>query len=81
MEALPLAFTTDWTSGINACAWVLILGLLGRFAGADDVPTALTSNSVLIAAGVLFAFEFVGDRLLEAWRGTRHAPATESSVA
>lgn len=63
MEALPLAFTTGWASGINAYACVLILGLLGRFAGADDVPEALTSNAVLIAAGVLFAFEFVADKI------------------
>jgi hypothetical protein len=63
MEALPLAFTTGWASGLNAYACVLILGLLGRFAGADDVPVALTSNGVLIAAGVLFAFEFVADKI------------------
>jgi hypothetical protein len=63
MEALPLAFTTGWASGINAYACVLILGLLGRFAGADDVPTALTTTPVLVAAGVLFAFEFVADKI------------------
>jgi uncharacterized protein DUF4126 len=63
MEALPLAFTTGWASGINAYACVLILGLLGRFAGAEDVPTALTTTPVLIAAGVLFAFEFVADKI------------------
>ncbi|WP_433021867.1 DUF4126 domain-containing protein [Kribbella sp. CA-294648] len=63
MEALPLAFTTGWASGINAYACVLILGLLGRFADVDDIPTALTSNGVLIAAGVLFAFEFVADKI------------------
>ncbi|GAA3546589.1 DUF4126 domain-containing protein [Kribbella ginsengisoli] len=63
MEALPLAFTTGWASGINAYACVLILGLLGRFAGVDDVPHALTTNGVLIAAGALFAFEFVADKI------------------
>jgi len=63
MEALPLAFTTGWASGINAYACVLILGLLGRFAGVDDVPTSLTGNAVLIAAGALFAFEFVADKI------------------
>ncbi|GAB3927040.1 DUF4126 domain-containing protein [Kribbella albertanoniae] len=63
MEALPLAFTAGWASGVNAYACVLILGLLGRFAGAEDVPTALTSNGVLIAAAVLFAFEFVADKI------------------
>jgi Domain of unknown function (DUF4126) len=63
MEALPLAVTTGWASGINAYACVLILGLLGRFAGADDVPHSLTTTPVLIAAGVLFAFEFVADKI------------------
>ena len=38
MEALPLAFTTGWASGINAYACVLILGLLGRFADVDERP-------------------------------------------
>ncbi|GAA0625344.1 DUF4126 domain-containing protein [Kribbella sandramycini] len=63
MEVLPLAVTSGWASGINAYACVLILGLLGRFAGAEEVPAALTSNGVLIAAGVLFAFEFVADKI------------------
>jgi hypothetical protein len=63
MEALPLAVTTGWASGVNAYACVLILGLLGRFAGAGDVPEALTTTPVLIAAGVLFAFEFVADKI------------------
>jgi hypothetical protein len=63
MEALPLAFTTGWASGINAYACVLVLGLLGRFADVDQVPAALTGNGVLIAAGALFAFEFVTDKI------------------
>ncbi|MGW7685699.1 DUF4126 domain-containing protein [Kribbella sp. NPDC054772] len=63
MEALPLAVTTGWASGVNAYACVLILGLLGRFAGADDVPHALTTTPVLIAAAALFAFEFVADKI------------------
>jgi hypothetical protein len=63
MEALPLAFTTGWASGINAYACVLILGLLGRFAGVDAIPHSLTGNGVLIAAGALFAFEFVADKI------------------
>jgi hypothetical protein len=63
MEALPLAVTTGWASGVNAYACVLILGLLGRFAGAEDVPHSLTTTPVLIAAGVLFAFEFVADKI------------------
>jgi hypothetical protein len=63
MEALPLAFTSGWASGINAYACVLVLGLLGRFADVDDVPAALTGNGVLIAAGALFLIEFVADKI------------------
>jgi hypothetical protein len=63
MEALPMAFTTGWASGINAYACVLILGLLGRFADVGDVPDALTRTDVLVAAGLLFAFEFVADKI------------------
>ena len=72
MEALPLAFTTGWASGINAYACVLILGLLGRFGGVDEVPVGLTGNAVLIAAGALFLFEFVADKIPyidSAWDG------------
>lgn len=63
MEALPLAFTTGWASGINAYACVLILGLLGRFGGVDEVPVGLTGNAVLIAVGALFVIEFVADKI------------------
>ncbi|TCN42979.1 uncharacterized protein DUF4126 [Kribbella orskensis] len=72
MEALPLAFTTGWASGINAYACVLILGLLGRFGGVDEVPVGLTGNAVLIAAGALFVVEFVADKIPyidSAWDG------------
>ncbi|HEY3006117.1 MAG TPA: DUF4126 domain-containing protein [Kribbellaceae bacterium] len=63
MEALPLAFTTGWASGVNAYASVLLLGLLGRFAGVEQVPVALTRTDVMIVAGVLFALEFVTDKI------------------
>ena len=62
-EALPLAFTTGWASGINAYACVLMLGLLGRFAGVEEVPDALTRTDVMIAAAALFAVEFVADKI------------------
>ena len=63
MELLPLAFTSGWTSGINAYATVLILGLPGRFAGVDEVPSGLQRTDVLIAAGVLTVVEFVADKI------------------
>jgi uncharacterized membrane protein len=63
MELLPLAFTTGWTSGINAYATVLVLGLLGRFAGLDAVPAGLQRTDVMIIAGVLAVVEFVADKI------------------
>lgn len=63
MELLPLAFTTGWTSGINAYGTMLVLGLLGRFAGVDTVPAGLQRTDVLIIAGVLAVVEFVADKI------------------
>ena len=63
MEALPLAFSTGWASGVNAYACVLLLGLLGRFADVESVPHALTRTPVIIAAAVLFTLEFVTDKI------------------
>jgi hypothetical protein len=63
MEALLLALTTGWASGVNAYATVLVTGLLGRYAGFDAVPDGLQRTDVLIAAGVMFALEFVADKV------------------
>jgi hypothetical protein len=63
MELLPLAFTSGWTSGINAYATVLILGLLGRFVGIGEIPAGLQRTDVLIAAAVLTLIEFVADKV------------------
>ena len=63
MELLPLAFTSGWTSGINAYATVLFLGVLGRFAGVEGIPGGLQRTDVLIVAGVLTVVEFVADKI------------------
>lgn len=63
MELLPLAFTSGWTSGINAYATVVILGLVGRFAGVDEIPLGLQRTDVLIVAAVLMVIEFVADKI------------------
>jgi Domain of unknown function (DUF4126) len=63
MEALLLALTTGWASGVNAYATVLVTGLLGRYAGFDAVPDGLQRTDVLVAAGVMFALEFVADKV------------------
>ena len=62
-ELLPLAFTSGWASGVNAYATVLLLGLLGRFAGVDAVPAGLERTDVFVAAAVLYAVEFVADKI------------------
>ncbi|MBV2153590.1 DUF4126 domain-containing protein [Kitasatospora sp. SUK 42] len=63
MTVLPLIFTSGLASGINAYAVVLLLGLLGRFAGAESVPHALERTDVLVAAAVLFLLEAVADKI------------------
>ncbi|MDH6579983.1 DUF4126 domain-containing protein [Kitasatospora sp. MAP5-34] len=63
MGIVPLIFTSGWASGINAYAVVLLLGLMGRFGGADAVPPALERTDVLIVAGVLFLCEAVADKI------------------
>ncbi|MER7753373.1 DUF4126 domain-containing protein [Kitasatospora sp. NPDC097643] len=63
MTIVPLIFTSGLASGINAYAVVLLLGLLGRFAGADSVPPALERTDVLVVAAVLFLLEAVADKI------------------
>jgi hypothetical protein len=58
-----MVFTSGWASGVNAYATVLLLGLLGRFAGLDGVPAGLQRTDVLIAAAVMFLLEFVADKI------------------
>lgn len=62
-ELLPMVFTSGWASGVSAYAVVLFLGLLGRFAGVDSVPAPLERTDVLVVAAVLFAVEFVADKI------------------
>jgi len=62
-ELLPWVFTSGWASGINAYAVVLVMGLLGRFAGVDGIPHVLGRTDVLLAATVLFLLEMVADKI------------------
>jgi hypothetical protein len=63
MELVALTFASGWTSGINAYATVLVLGLLGRFAGVAEVPAGLQRTDVLIVVGILAALEFFADKI------------------
>lgn len=51
-----------WASGLNAYGTTLVLCLLGR-AGVTDVPPDLQSNAVLIGSAVMYAIEFVVDKI------------------
>lgn len=63
MEMLPAAFASGWASGVNAYATVLVLGLLGRFAGIADIPEGFQRTDVLVIVGVLALIEFVADKI------------------
>jgi hypothetical protein len=62
MELVPSLLSAGWASGVNAYLTVAVLGLAGR-AGIGEVPEQLTQTPVLIAAVVLYAIEFVADKV------------------
>ncbi len=62
-DLVPWVFTSGWASGVNAYAVVVVLGLLGRFAGVDAVPEALQRTDVLVGAAILYGLEFVVDKI------------------
>jgi hypothetical protein len=63
MDVLPWVFSSGWASGINGYAVVLLLGLGGRFAGADGVPPALQRTDVLLLFAVLFLVDQIADKV------------------
>jgi hypothetical protein len=62
MELVPTAISAGYASGLNAYGTVFILGVLGR-AGFGEVPDDLTTTPILVAAGVMFAIEFITDKV------------------
>ena len=63
MTLMPLVFTSGWASGVNAYLVVLVLGLADRFGHFSQIPDQLGRLDVLIAAGALYALEFVADKV------------------
>lgn len=63
MESLALVFSSGWASGVNAYLVVLVLGLADRFGGLSQVPDVLGRTDVLVAAALLYAIEFVADKI------------------
>jgi len=62
MELLPSLLSTGWATGVNAYLTVVVLGLAGR-AGVGEVPDQLSETPVLVIAGLMFAVEFVTDKV------------------
>jgi hypothetical protein len=63
VEALPLVFSTGWATGVNCYLVVLVLGVADRVGDLGQVPDALGSWPVLAAAFVMYAMEFVADKI------------------
>lgn len=63
MESLALTFSTGWASGLNAYLVVLVMGLADRFGTFSDIPDVLARWDVLGAAGLLYAMEFIADKI------------------
>lgn len=63
METLALTFTSGWASGVNSYLVVLVLGIADRFGDVAAVPDVLGDWPVLAVASVMYAIEFVADKV------------------
>jgi hypothetical protein len=63
VESLALAFSSGWASGVNAYLVVLVLGIADRVNDFAEVPDELGAWEVLAAAALMYAFEFVADKV------------------
>lgn len=62
IETVGVIAGSGWASGLNLYLATLMLGIAGR-AGWADIPEVLTRTDVMIVAGVMFAVEFVADKV------------------
>ena len=63
MSVLPLVFSTGWATGVNCYLVVLVLGVADRVGDLAQVPDVLGSWPVLAVALVMYAMEFVADKI------------------
>lgn len=63
METLALTFSSGWASGVNAYLVVLVLGIAERVGGFEQIPDELGRWDVLAVAALMYAFEFVADKV------------------
>ena len=62
IETIGVIAGSGWASGLNLYLATLMLGIAGR-SGWADIPDVLTRTDVMIVAGLLFAIEFVADKV------------------
>jgi hypothetical protein len=58
-----MVFSSGWASGVNAYLVVLVLGIADRAGEFSSIPDTLGRTDVLVAAGALYALEFVLDKI------------------
>ncbi|MBO0846176.1 MAG: DUF4126 domain-containing protein [Nocardioides sp.] len=63
MTALAFVFSSGWGGGLNCYLVVLVLGIADRVHDTSQVPNVLQRWDVLGAAAVMFAMEFVADKI------------------
>ncbi len=63
MDSLALVFSSGWASGINAYLVVLVLGVADRVNDFAQIPDVLGRWEVLTVAFVMYAMEFVADKI------------------
>jgi hypothetical protein len=62
MDLTATILSTGWASGVNAYGTVALLGVFGRL-GVGDVPDPLTEDAVIASASLLYAIEFIADKV------------------
>ncbi|MCL1601532.1 MAG: DUF4126 domain-containing protein [Actinomycetia bacterium] len=62
MVSIGILAGSGWASGINLYLVTLLLGFASRL-GSDSVPEVFGRTDLMIVAGVLFAVEFVADKI------------------
>jgi hypothetical protein len=62
IDTIGLIAGSGWAAGLNLYLVTFLLGLAGRLDWLD-VPSVLQRTDVMIVAGVLYAIEFVADKI------------------
>jgi hypothetical protein len=63
VSALAFVFSSGWASGLNCYLVVLVLGVADRVHDTEQVPNVLQRWDVLGVAALLYAMEFVADKI------------------